>query len=491
MYRNIERNIYGLMLTILFTVWLAPCIAFAGILKEQKLRSDSIPNVFLKIVPSKAKVYVGEPFTVQYLLYYAIPIIDPQNELSIKFKNCDVEEYPSDTGSTTKKIISGKLFHIIVLKKLLVIAALPARLHIPPISINLQSNAPAEASDFFGTEQTVKQKISSAPQTIEVLALPNSTGDTPFSGAVGSFKIVINYIKSLTAPNTLVVTVEVDGIGNLKFSKVTIPRLPQGVEAFNTTDNQTHTLTNDGVNAHQTFRFNLVSNYKADFVIPPFSFSYFDPQQAKYVVVNSPGYNFQTTTGQPLATIATIAANGVAAKAGGANNTGKLFFYNNATNEHLGNKWFPGPRIALLLIGASSLLFLIGLVYRYTIAKNKQDTVQINNQRAFKTAAYNIKKLNRRSENLDNEHFYKSLCGILKTYLCAKNHTDLLRFADINPSETLAKHHVPQDIYNRTIVFLNTEHIRFLPHKKEFLSKDVSCATLLQIINALDHHLND
>ena len=141
----------------------SPTYALAiNIKSEKKNYQELSKTVFIKAVPSKEKIYVGEPVMVTYLLYHHIRLIDPQNEINIAFKNSYFEEYPSKKNKW-EEVINGKVFEVIILKKYLVIPKRVGALEISPIKVSFKVALSPSPDEFFEKEQIVEKSFSSKP----------------------------------------------------------------------------------------------------------------------------------------------------------------------------------------------------------------------------------------------------------------------------------------------------------------------------------------
>jgi len=261
--------------------------------------SDTTQPIFIKIKPSKTVVFKGEPFTVSYLLYYATNITDPGNEPDIKFQNCYVEEYP-DKAAVPDERINNRLYHVVLLKKFLVIPQTEGVLKAPTVRVSLKVSLPASPEDFFGNDKTEIKKIPAKAMYIQVMPLPAKTDTAQFSGAVGNFKISCSFEPSQKFSNLLKVHLNIKGTGNLRFSNLSIPVLPPGIDYTELPNTEKDSLTGEGVQTEHTFSFQLFCNYRGKFILAPISFTYFSPDQKRYIKYLSPAYTWQVNTGKPM-----------------------------------------------------------------------------------------------------------------------------------------------------------------------------------------------
>jgi hypothetical protein len=438
--------------------------------------TDTSKSIFLQAIPSKTKVYVGEAFTVSYFLYSSIHVTDPGDEIDLKFKNCYAEEFPPNKEAKDLTI-SGKIYHAVLLKKMLLIAQNEGESKTSAISINLKVDAPAVANDYFGTEGTVTKKISSPVYTVTVIPLPPKTDSTAFAGAVGDFKLSCNLIQSKTRPNTLKVILNINGTGNLKFANFSPPQLPNGLELFNEKNTDSQLLTESGMEARHIYSFEVVANYRGRYDIPPVTFLFFNPASSKYVKFSSEIFKWNVKEGPVLPHAL-------------ANNPSKqkiadvLFTKTDIETgeENAGIKHW-GTYAALLMLSVA--FFTAGLINLYYQKSKSLDPAGYNYKTAGKRAIRNIKKL--KLKNDDEDAFNKTLVQIFQKYLCDKNRISFNDAYLFNVNTVLRLQPLPDTIKNQAVNFLDLKYkSRFSLNKPNDMDREQSCLTLLHIIKSLE-----
>lgn len=441
---------------------------------------DSTKNVFIQVVTSKTKVYVGEAFTISYILYYSIPVIDPQNNIDYKFKDCYLEEYPVKEQDSIA-VINGRSYHLVIIKKLLVIPQTEGILNVPAINMDLKINSPAAADDFFGGEKLVSKKISCKKKSIEVLPLPTKTESLVYSGAVGKFNLSSSFFLTDKPRNLFKIRLIISGKGNIKFTNLVAPQLPPGIEIADETNNEEHTLIGNGLNVKHTFSLDLVTIYKGHYTIPPITFLYFDPKILKYVKLTSPPYLWQVNTGAllPKSMIRTNAP---------LRNKVTDSLYNVINGDKIQtNGFFFNSSLYYIILIVTGLLFSSGIGYSYYIKKKKSDLAYYNYRTAFKHAFKNIKKLKSISFVTTDDIFCKSTMQIFRKYLSDVNYISLVDFSYDNIYNELQKQCISPDLLKNIFDFISKQNtIRFSVKKEEVMNRDEICSEMLQIIKDLD-----
>ena len=369
-------------------------------------------GLLIQAFPSRRKVYAGQPFTVSYRLAYQIPVIDPQNEIDLKFKNCWVEEYPPSAAKKQAASASGP--KIIELKRYLLIPQLPGNLSVPVLTQRYRVTVPPDPDSFFGEEKITTISVRSRPTSVAVVALPSPPDSVPFSNAVGTFTFGTAYAVSKKSDNLLTFTLTVNGSGNLKNVRLAPPPLPAGVDVFNVAGRERHVLTDSTLQATYVFSFDLVANRRGTYALPGMMIQYFDPDRGRYVRYAAPGrYWAVTNPGLPLLPPADASRRARAQKHG---------LYTKAT-LHQDRDLFVGTRLFYLLTGLLALAGLTSLAY-YRYAEHQAANAAMYRFRDARNAARRALKQNERNHYPhDLDAFAKGLHVILLTYLSHKFRT--------------------------------------------------------------------
>ena len=139
----------------------------------------------------------------------------------------------------------------------------------------------------YGPRMIRKQlKLQSDPLKITVKPLPSEGKPVSFKGAIGSFKISMDAEPlKLTQGDPISLTLDIEGVGN--FPGVTMPDLqdtkgwkPYPARKFENNDRRTNRTVG------LTFTQVLVPLAMKE-EIPPFEFTYFDPDQEKYITLKT------------------------------------------------------------------------------------------------------------------------------------------------------------------------------------------------------------
>lgn len=437
--------------------------------------------IFLKVVVNRPNAYVGQPLTVSYLLFHRVPVIDPDDEVALKFNNCYVEEYPQASKQRTANI-GGHVYQVQLIKKYLLIPQLEGNLQIPALTRLYRSSGPPTSEDFFGEQKIISTTVRSTVLQFPVRALPPlPPGDSvDFCGAVGLFRFRPTYTVSRKADNLLTVRLKVSGSGNLKNMKLPPPLLPGGVDFFNEFHRDQHTLSAKGLQAEGTYSYDVLANYQGTYTLSGIRLHYFDPESGRYLTYTAPAFHWRVTKGlPPHTTLASVVAE-----------TRPSLIKSELFGSQAGHLFF-GSRIYYGLLFFAGLFFLTGIAYAHWVNARSANNRSYQFRIAKSQALLAIKK-NERAHFQDADLFYKGLHDILLHYLCVKIGWDENEFFLGHLPAALQPFAIPASLQDHTLDFLGVLlKLRFSVSGPSIQSSDMYSEKLSLIIKHLDAHLND
>jgi tetratricopeptide (TPR) repeat protein len=239
---------------------------------------------FLRAVPTKTTVYVGEQLTVTWSAYFASRV---DNYNPIKDSQTDgfwVESLPGPSGGRLQieqQEFEGKSYLVGTLKRAVLFPLHAGTLQISPMQAEISS------VDFFGT-QVQSETIASKPVSIEVLPLPAAGRPADFDGsAVGTFNVTASVDrKDVKIGEAVSLVVSYSGQGNIqKLPTPTLPDLP-GWKRYEPKVN-TEIQRTDFIAGEKKVEFLLLPEKPGTVRVPAFELPYFDPQESAWRVARS------------------------------------------------------------------------------------------------------------------------------------------------------------------------------------------------------------
>jgi hypothetical protein len=241
-------------------------------------------NAFLRLIVPKTEVYVGEVLPVEIQLFFQVaqggemPHLNEQGFILGKMLR------PNQTTT----ILNGIRYSVASMKSF-VVPVKAGKLDIGPATMNLQVPK-SEARDIFGRlVDWHPVTLESDPLTLQVLPLPPANAATGFTGAVGNYSI-----SEIASPTNVAVgdpvTVKIMVMGRGALDSITLPTPTNWQSDFKIYPPTSDFQAGDelGTSGTNTFSLTAVPINTDVKELPPFQFSYFDPQQKTYRTITQP-----------------------------------------------------------------------------------------------------------------------------------------------------------------------------------------------------------
>ncbi|MBA4146853.1 MAG: protein BatD [Verrucomicrobia bacterium] len=251
-----------------------------------KTADGTPPDAFVQLIVPKSEIYFGEVVPAEFRLYFQTMVQDVQlPEVSAEgFTMTPFNQRPDQSQVQ----LNGMTYNMAIF-----------RFTISPAKTGMLKLGPARCRlailseprrDFFG--QTVFSKsrpanLVSEEVPIRVLPLPEQNKPATFSGAIGRFNMKMEAGPTeLAVGDPITVRVQISGRGALESLK--LPEQPAWRDFKSYTPSST-VETQDPLGLQGTKKFELVispqnAGIKA---LPPFEFSFFDPEQKAYRTLSS------------------------------------------------------------------------------------------------------------------------------------------------------------------------------------------------------------
>lgn len=383
----------------------------------------------LRVFVSKRDVYIGEPITVTYKLYYASQIRNYSGQapnLNGFFK----EEIDLKDQREERESYNGKLFNVATLKKYVLIPQKTGELEIDPFILDLETAVPTEQRDFFGRPvyKTVNYTAKSNLVKVSVAPLPAAGRPSNFSGAVGeySFDVALSD-TAVTADESATLTVDISGIGNLKLFELPEPEVPNSIEAYDPKYSERISANSRGLQGSRKNEYLLIPRFNGSYKIPEMTFSYFDTRKGAYVQLESAEFTLNVTGG----------ADDPGGSGGGSGvvrrgreevdylNEDILFIKTDLgrVKDPTGGFRTSWTRWLGYLIGV--VAFVLAGIWRRRVADQAADVAGQRRRKARKVATNRLAEAKKKMDSGDHKAFYEEIARALEGYVRDKLQMDL------------------------------------------------------------------
>ncbi len=430
---------------------------------------------------SKSRVYINEPVTVVYKLYFAGNVRPSDvNPVDMpEYKDFWSQDIPS-RRTIDREMYKGKLYSYVAWQQTVLYPQRAGKLPIAPLTLDLQLDVPTNRRDFFGNQiyTQVSRTITAGKRTLTVMPFPEEGKPNTFSGAVGTFELEVSTSKNaLNASESLQATVEVKGKGNLKLFSLPELVTPSALERYDPEHKEQVTTTLSGMRGSIQDTYTLVPQFQGKYPIPAIRFSYFDPKAKAYKTITSEETIINVIEG-PKAAATPSSSAPVAVNVPAISNAFHFIsqrsdFRPIAQKSFLGSLWF------YILIGLPVLLLAVFLLLRNRVP----DTALLAQRHKAKLVKKYLGKAKRNMSEASD--FYVALEAALHNYVKARLHIQTSEFSKEKMESLLTEKGVDTQTVALFIrVLTNCEFARYTPSSKSSMKQDY--ATAVEAITQMD-----
>ena len=442
-------------------------------------------DLFLRCIPSKKSVCVGDQIVLTYKLYTKVPV-----------SSVSVSKMPSYAGFWTKDISdnSGKLkqaseyvngieYTTAEIQKVIIVPQRSGTLTIDPMSMeciaqirtersNRRSMDPFEAffnDPFFSSNITnVQKELSSQSLSIDVKALPENGKPDSFAGAVGSYKFTSSIDKEELSTNEAVtITMTVSGTGNIELLQMPEPVFPPDFEVYDPKITTSTDASSQGMTGTKKAEYLAIPRRAGNFNIQPVEFTFYNPGTQTYQTLLSEPYELSVRKGKDSE-----------GDGGGvyASNQEDIKYLGSDVRHIMNDGAKLKPKHSSFFASSVYFAILLGLLVVFIAllfilkkrAELAKDTAANRNRKADKVARGRLKNAYQHLKAKDQEKFYVEMSQALWGYIADKLGIERSKLSMDTVSETMKEKNVPDELTQQFVDTLNyCEFARFAPGSAE------------------------
>ena len=267
------------------------------------------PEIFMRVIPSKREVYVGEQFVSGLKVYTRVNTRPASASKDIPYEGFYKKSLDPDANAQ-RQVIGGQQYISQVIQRHILIPQKTGEVVIEPyesewmIPQRVQRRSSRSIFDdffddpFFSGVQEVPSKLATLPVNIRVKPLPGGAPEG-FTGGVGKFSMTAGLSAGEIAVNeALSLTVTISGTGNLPLLDVPEVKLPRDHDLYDVTRKVNTGTAGNRINGSVTFEFPIVARHAGNFRIAPVVFSWFDPESEQYRTTSTNEFTFTVLKGE-------------------------------------------------------------------------------------------------------------------------------------------------------------------------------------------------
>lgn len=419
----------------------------------QNLEDQLSEALFVRVIPDKTKVKVGEQVTLTYKVYY-----------KVSFQDVQVTKAPSYDGFLQHEIDLGKgpvpeirenynnqVYTTQVFKKIAVFPTHAGTYTIDPMEfqgvILVQKKDPFFNHPFFTTTQPYEHKFKSNAIRIEADALPGGAPSS-FSGAVGVYDFSVELDKNVVkADDALTLKVKVSGQGNINNIVLPKPTFPNSFETYDPKINESVSKQSALIKGSKTEEYLVIPRSGGTFEIPALEFTYFDVNKRQYVTKTSQAFSVDVEGESSLA--------GNTSTASSVNKedlkllsediryirSGEL--KNRKSSFIIHSVWYP---VTWGLLMAS---FFPIFIFTARHRKDQKDVIAVKRKKAGKVATQRLSKANKLLQSGSDKEFYQEISASLWTYLSDKLNIPTIELSKENLETKLTEKGIKSELFQK------------------------------------------
>jgi len=437
-------------------------------------------DLYIKAIVSNSKPYLGQQIIVTYRIYTKIPVSD----LSVKklssfpgFWTKDLQENNKQLQQSTR-VINGEQYVVADIRKMALFPQKTGKLTIDPMELECVAQIRTQTKrkrsydpfdDFFNDPffnrniKNVKVNVKSNALTIDVKPLPQADKPASFNGAVGEFTFAAKIDRTkLSANDALTLTVTVSGKGNLELIEPPVIKFPVDFESYDPKVTARIRTGNGGVNGYKKFEYLAIPRNPGDFVIPPVSFSFFNPKDGKYYTYSSEEYNIHVDKGNGN-------ANGITYSSSAQEDIhyiGKDIHHikTGAVKFKPVGQYFFASNLFYGLAVLPLLLLMLAWFVKKQREKRRGNINLLKNKKATKVARARLHKAEKLRKEGNDKAFFDEIAQALWGYIADKFNVSQAELSMETVKQKLSDRGVADEVTNTFINVLNDiEFARFAP----------------------------
>ena len=288
--------------------------------QSQQSQSTNDPQVsgkdlFLRAIPSKKSVYLGEQIVLTFKLYTKVPVSSLSMGKTPSYAGFWTKDITENNGGTLRQsseYVNGIEYTTAEIQKVVIVPQRAGRFTIDPMTIECIAQVRTEGNrrrsldpfgffddPFFNNNiANVKKELSSSSFAIDVKNLPTTGKPDSFAGAVGNYSFKSEIDKTeLSTNEAFTITLTVSGTGNIELLQMPEPVFPPDFEVYDPKITTSPSTSSQGLSGTKKAEYLVIPRRAGNFSIPPVEFSYFDPSTSSYHAIPSQAYEIRVEKG--------------------------------------------------------------------------------------------------------------------------------------------------------------------------------------------------
>lgn len=435
--------------------------------------------VFLRVIPSKKEVYVGEQFVSGLKVYTRVNTRPGSSAKDIPYEGFFKTSLDPDANAQRQEI-DGQQYITQVIQRHILIPQKSGEIVIDPYESEwmIQQQVQRRNSNsifddffddpFFNSMQDVPVKLSTRPVTILVKSLPAGAPDG-FAGAVGDFSMTaLLSAEEIGVNEALSLTITIRGTGNIPLMGEPEVNLPPDHDLYDVTRSLHTTTSGNRISGSVTFEYPIVARHAGRFRIAPIQFSWFDPGAKLYRTTTSEEFTFTVLKGETDDEPGSVYVPGVMQESvrdigtdiRDISRAPQLF--TPLSNSLMATRWYRWVYLLAVVAG-----LLISLMIRKVARRNANLTL-VRNRHANRSARARLKRADRFRRAGEPDKFYEEVGKAIWGYMADKLNIETSSLSREVILEDMIKRGISEEVRIEFLRILDdSEFSRFAPSSEK------------------------
>lgn len=435
--------------------------------------------VFLRVLPSRQEVYLGEQLVSGLKVYTRVNTRPASSARDIPYEGFyKISVDPDDRAQQQE--ISGQVYVSQVIQRHILIPQKPGNLVIPPYESDWTVQQRVERQGgrnpfdsffddpFFDSFQDVPVTLSTLPVNIRVKPLP-SGAPGGFAGAVGDFTMEASLSDSeMEVNDALSMKITISGTGNLPLLGAPEVNIPPDHDLYDVSKSLNISTSGNRISGSVSFEYPIIARHAGRYRIAPVQFAWFDPRAEEYRTATTPEFTFTVLKGESEESTGTPYVPGVAQESvrdlgtdiRDIARTAPVF--SSTASSLFGTLWYRW------LYPLALILTLLLVILIRVVTRRNADLSLVRNRKAGRAARSRLKNADRLRKTGQADRFYEEIGKALWEYLSHKMNIETSELSREMVLEQLEQRKAPEEDRSELLRILeDSEFSRFAPSSEK------------------------
>ncbi len=440
--------------------------------------SNGSDPVFLRVLPSKKDVYVGEQLVSALRVYTRVNTRPAGGTKDIPYEGFYKKSLDPD-ASATRQDINGEQYVTQVIQRHILIPQKTGKLVIEPFEsewmvqqrVQRKSNSVFDSffdDPFFSGVQDVPAKLATRPVTINVKPLPPGA-PAGFTGGVGNFTMTAELSEDEVEVNeALSLKITIRGTGNLPLLGKPEVNLPPDHDLYDVSHSMNISVSGNQIGGSVTYEYPIVARHAGRFRIAPVQFSWFDHGSGKYRSSTSSEFNFTVLKGDAEDGSGSVYIPGIMQESVEdlgtdiRDITRTLPVLTPVAYSLMDQRWYKMVYL-IALLG-----FIMVILYIRAVSRRNADLRIVKNRKASRSALNRFKLADKYRKSGDEDRFYEEVGKAIWGYMADKLDIETSGLSREGISAELASRNVSPEVMEEfSRIIDESEFSRFAPSSQK------------------------